>query len=236
MKRLIRRGLKQLGFEIRPIGFNQDVLAFIADRRIDVILDVGGNIGQFGLSLRAGGYRGKIISFEPVSAVYQALAVTAAADGNWEANNSALGAKAGCATINVSDASVFSSILTSRPAATNHEATASVKRTEIIEVRTLDAALPAPMGNILLKIDTQGYEKQVLEGGRQTLRYVKGVLMELPVIHFYEQSWQLHEAIAFMAEAGFVPAQIHPVSYHSADKVSLVEVDCLFRPRNPETD
>lgn len=39
-----------------------------------------------------------------------------------------------------------------------------------------------------------------------------------------------------MAEIGFVPAQIHPVNYHSVDTVSLVEVDCLFRPRDERWD
>ena len=91
-------------------------------------------------------------------------------------------------------------------------------------------------GNILLKIDTQGYEKQVLQGGRQTLSRMKGVLMELPIIQLYEGNWQFHEALEFMASAGIVPAQIHPVNYHSKDRVSVVEVDCLFRPRDRRLD
>ena len=36
-----------------------------------------------------------------------------------------------------------------------------------------------------------------------------------------------------MADAGFVPAQIQPVNYHGLDNVSLVDVDCLFRPLGP---
>jgi hypothetical protein len=58
----------------------------------------------------------------------------------------------------------------------------------------------------------------------------------LPIIQLYEGNWQFHEAIAFMAEAGFVPAQIHPVNFHWIDEVSLVEVDCLFRPRDDRLD
>ena len=236
MTRILRLGLDQFGLELRPTRFNQDVVNFVADRGIDVVFDVGGNIGQFGLSLRAGGYRGKIVSFEPVSAVYRILAATAAADSNWEANNVALGAVTGRATINISDATVFSSMLTAKPAATNHETTAAVMTTQMTDVQTLDTVVPKPMGNMLLKIDTQGYEKMVLEGGRRALASMKGVLMELPVIHLYEQTWQFHEAVAYMADAGFIPAQIYPVTYHSADKVSLIEVDCLFRPRNEQMD
>ncbi len=236
MKRFINHNLGRFGFEIRQTGHGRSVMDFMANRAVDVVLDVGANVGQFGSSLRAQGYRGKIVSFEPIRSVYQTLAAMAAADGNWEAHNFALGTEAGRTTINVSDASVFSSILPSAPAAALYDTSASVSHTETIEVQTLDTVMPTTKRNTLLKIDTQGYERQVLEGGRQALKMMQGVLTELPIIHLYERTWQLHEAIEFMAAAGFVPAQIHPVNYHSIDKVSLVEVDCLFRPRDGRVD
>jgi hypothetical protein len=121
-------------------------------------------------------------------------------------------------------------------AATEFDSGAVVRRTETIIIQTLDEILPKLSGNVLLKIDTQGYEKQVLEGGRQMLLRVKGILLELPIIRIYKGTWQFHEAAEFMASIGFVPAQIEPVSYHSKDKVSLVEVDCLFRPRDVQLD
>jgi FkbM family methyltransferase len=236
MKQFIQRNLNRFGLEIRQTGCNRDVMDFVADREINVILDVGANVGQFGEMMRVKGYRGKIVSFEPISAVYQALAAKAIADGAWETNNFALGAKTEHATINVAASSVFSSMLESRDAAASFDETAAVTRTETIEVRKLDDLLPIMTGNILLKIDTQGFERQVLEGARQVLPMVKGVLMELPIIHLYEGVWRFHEAVAFMEDLGFVPAQVQPVNYHSADEVSLVEVDCLFRPRDSRLD
>jgi FkbM family methyltransferase len=236
VKQFIQRNLKRFGLEIHRAGIGRDLMDFIADRDIDVVLDVGANVGQFGESLRTKGYRGKIVSFEPIAAEYQTLAAKATADGNWDTNNFALGAKSESATINVADSSVFSSILPSTTAAVKFNATAAVSRTEMIQVRTLDDVCPNLSGNVLLKIDTQGYERQVLEGGRHMLPTVKGVLMELPIVHLYEGTWQFHEAVEFTAEIGFVPAQIHPVNYHSADTVSLVEVDCLFRPRDSRLD
>jgi FkbM family methyltransferase len=236
MKQFVLRNLKRFGLEIHQTGFRRDVMDFVADRDIDVVLDVGANLGQFGEMMRAKGYRGKIVSFEPISGVYQALAAKAMADRDWETNNFALGAQAEHTTMNVAASSVFSSMLPSRAAAFGFDDTAVVTHTETIEIRKLDDILPAVSGNVLLKIDTQGYERQVLEGGRHVLPMVKGVLMELPIIHLYEGNWRFHEAIQFMEEAGFVPAQIHPVNYHSADGVSLVEVDCLFRPRDSRLD
>jgi FkbM family methyltransferase len=236
LKQLIRRTANRFGYDIRRLGYDPDLLAFIRDREIETVLDVGANVGQFGQSLRSRGYRGRIVSFEPISAVYAVLAAAAAGDGDWETNNFALGARTERATINVAVESVFSSILPTSGAAARYDADATMTRSEIIEVRTLDEVYPRAAGNVLLKIDTQGYERQVLEGGRSILPLLKGLWMELPIVHLYQNTWQLHEAIAFMAAAGFVPAQIHPVSYHSADKVSLVEIDCLFRPREERLD
>jgi FkbM family methyltransferase len=236
MKEFIRRNLRRLDLDLVRASFRQTVMDFIFDRNIDTVLDVGANVGQFASELRAKGYTGKIISFEPVPSVFQILSETAEADPNWEVHNFALGATAERATINISDSSVFSSLLPTTNAATAFTDTAASTRTEIIEVRPLDEVLPAVSGNILLKIDTQGFERHVLEGGRNTLPGLKGVLMELPIIQLYEGNWQFHEAVAFMSDAGFVPAQIHPVNFHSLDKVSLVEVDCLFRPLDPRLD
>jgi FkbM family methyltransferase len=236
MKRFIRRSLKHFGLEIRRIETTRTLMGFVTDRDIDVVLDVGANAGQFGSSLRAQGYRGKIVSYEPISTVYQMLAATTATDLEWEINNFALGLKTGYVTINVSRSSEFSSILPSTCAAMKYTAAAAIIRTELIEVRKLDDVFPNISRNALLKIDTQGYERQVLEGGRSLLPQLKGVLMELPIVHLYQGTWQFHEAIEFMADAGFVPAQIHPVNFHSTDRVSLIEVDCLFRPRDPRVD
>ena len=201
-----------------------------------MVLDVGANVGQFGDLLRLKGYRGKILSFEPIRAVYETLAVKAAADGNWVANNFALGAKAEQTTINVSQLTVFSSILPASRAALRFDKEAKVAHVEDIVVNTLDDIGRNMSGNILLKIDTQGFEKPVLEGGRQMLPRLKGVLLELPIVHLYEGTWQFHEAVEYLSQAGFVPAQIQPVNFHSADQVSLVEVDCLFRPRDARLD
>jgi FkbM family methyltransferase len=236
MKRFIRRSLKHFGLEIRRIETTRTLMGFVTDRDIDVVLDVGANAGQFGSSLRAQGYRGKIVSYEPISTVYQMLSATTATDLEWEINNFALGLKTGYVTINVSRSSEFSSILPSTCAAMKYNDAAAIIRTELIEVRKLDDVFPNISRNALLKIDTQGYERQVLEGGRSLLPQLKGVLMELPIVHLYQGTWQFHEAIEFMADAGFVPAQIHPVNFHSTDRVSLIEVDCLFRPRDPRVD
>jgi methyltransferase, FkbM family len=233
MNKLVRKACKRLG--IMRVGRRRvrDIVDFIEDRKIDLVIDVGGNVGQFGDGLRSSGYRGKIISFEPVSAVYEQLVEKAKADGNWEAHNCGLGPEPGKAQIHVSELTVYSSILDMTSTANLLDSRTAIARTEEIEVRTLDQIAAELTGNILLKIDAQGYERPIIEGGKQTVPRMLGIQLEIPVIRVYEGEWQFHEAMKYMADIGFVPAQILPVNYHSADKVSGVDFDCLFRPLGP---
>jgi len=232
LNRALRAIYKRLG--VQHVGKRRvrDLYDFIADRKIDVVIDVGANVGQFGESLRAGGYRGSIVSFEPIASAFQSLSKKAAADGNWEVYQCGLGAAPGKAILNVSELSVFSSIMETTGIASLHDKRIAVDHTEEISIRTLDEVAAGITGKILLKVDTQGYEKKTMEGGRQALPRMLGIMLELPVIHAYKGSWRFDEAIKFMDDAGFVPAQILPVNYHTVDNVSAVEFDCLFRPRS----
>ncbi len=232
--RLIRKIYKRLGILHVGRRRTRDLTDFVENRKIDLVIDVGANVGQFGESLRAQGYRGKIVSFEPTQAAFQELARKAAADGNWQVHHCGLGAAAGTATLHASQLSVFNSFLELSATAGLHDQRMAIDHTEQVPIHTLDEIaepLLRESRSLLLKVDTQGYERQVLEGGRQTVARAAGILMELPVIHTYKGDWHLHQAIEYMFELGFVPAQIQAVGYHGADNVSAVDFDCLFRPR-----
>jgi FkbM family methyltransferase len=231
-----RSWARSLGYDIRRSDsrFYKRPIDFIRSRDIDLIVDIGANVGQYGENLRKEGYAGWIVSFEPVAATYETLAVRASRDGRWKALNMALGEHEGTTEINVSESSVYSSILPQLPAAATFSSDASVIRTESIRIARLDdifAELPQSKA-AFLKIDTQGYERQVLSGASERLSHFAGVQMELPIIHLYEGTWRFHEAVAYMSERGFEISNITPVNYDQTDKVALVEVDCIFRRRN----
>jgi FkbM family methyltransferase len=213
------------------------LVQFLEAREIEVVFDVGANEGFFGLFLRQEGYRGRIVSFEPIRDTFRVLAARAEEDGNWEAYQVGLGEAPGSAVINVAESSVFSSLLAHRSAALSFDARAAPARTEEITIDTLDRyASGYSDRKCFLKIDTQGYERQVLLGAQATLPTLFGAQMELPIIHLYSGVWGLYEGLAFMAEQGFVVAQIHPVNHHHLDPVSWVEADCVFRRADPRID
>jgi FkbM family methyltransferase len=227
----VRSLARTFGYDVRRIDshFYKRPVDFIRSRGIDVVVDVGANIGQYGERLRSDGYAGWIISAEPVHAVFNILAARAAADVRWQVLNFAFGEKRGSSQINVSEASVFSSIRSQLPSATAFNAESKVIGRETIRMARLDDVFPElPKGRVFLKIDTQGYEQQVLMGASGCLSRFLGVQMELPIVHLYEGTWSFHEAAAYMHERGFEISNIVPVNYDPADPVSLLEIDCIF--------
>jgi FkbM family methyltransferase len=232
----LARAARRYGLDVRESSKHPNLVDFINDRKIDVVLDVGANSGQFGQKLRGFGYTGVIASYEPVSSAFKYLESIARSDDKWTVNNFAIGAESGQLKINISANTKFSSTLSLRDNAQEFHGGIVTDRVENVPVWTLDHVATEFEGNILIKIDTQGSEREVIEGGRKTVARSRGVLMELPIIALYENSWRLSEAIEYMDGIGFLPTQIDPVNYHPTDRQALVEIDCLFRSRDPRLD
>ena len=232
----LARAARRYGLDVRESSKHPNLVDFINDRKIDVVLDVGANAGQFGQKLRGFGYRGAIVSYEPVSSAFKYLKEIAKSDDKWTVHNFAIGTESGQLKINISANSKFSSTLSLRDEAQEFHGGVVTDRVESVPAWTLDQVATECEGNILIKIDTQGFERQVIEGGRKTVARSKGVFMELPIIALYKNSWRLSQAIEYMDNIGFVPTQIDPVNYHPMDRQALVEIDCLFRPRDERLD
>ena len=73
---------------------------------VTVVLDVGANEGQYGRELRLAGYKGRIVSFEPMAAPFAKLATAARSDPGWDVVQLALGEANAETEINVSRNSV----------------------------------------------------------------------------------------------------------------------------------
>ena len=180
---------------------------------VDLVFDVGANSGQYGAELRRFGYRGRIVSFEPLAVPYAALHKRAARDENWEAVNRALGREPGRQTINVAANSVSSSLLDMLPL---HESVAPYARyvgSEVVEVARLDdmsdSYLPGERGPFL-KIDAQGYESEILAGARQLLPSLIGLEIELSLAHLYANDTLVDEMMAQLKAFGFGLADLRP--------------------------
>jgi len=197
---------------------------------LEVLFDVGAHRGEFARALRREGYRGQIHSFEPGREAFAALAELAAKDDRWEAHPYALGAEAGQLSLNVAATGDLSSFL--EPSAFGAERFAALgQRTEeLVEVKTLEEVLPelcAKGAEVMLKLDTQGFDLSVFEGARGVLPRVRALSSELSLVPLYEGMPHYLEALARYEGAGFRVSGFYPVC-RERDSLALVEVDCVL--------
>ena len=87
----VKQGVKQLlhaaGVEAHRFHPNTSqlarLMAALRHFNIDLVIDIGANEGQFANELRAGGYSGRIVSFEPLSSAHSRLLQVSSGDTAW---------------------------------------------------------------------------------------------------------------------------------------------------------
>jgi FkbM family methyltransferase len=195
------------------------------------VLDVGANDGGYVTALREAGYRGRILSFEPLSVAHVRLVTATEADPAWSAApRMALGDQDGDVTINIAGNSASSSIL---PMTDKHRGAAPESTyvgSEHVEVRRLDGirhpfieSAAAPF----LKIDTQGFETQVLAGAAAILPRIVGVQLEMSLRHLYEGQTLWRDVVASLEAAGFELWAIVPGFFDPATG-RMLQCDGIF--------
>lgn len=187
----------------------------LKSHRVDVILDVGANSGQYAAGLRAAGFAGRIVSFEPLSGPFSQLQRSASTDPLWECRRYALGDVDGKISINVAgNAGESSSVL---PMLKSHQDAfppANYVGTEEVSIRQLDslaAELLRPAEVAFLKIDVQGFEKQVLAGAAATVQdRCVGLQLELSFLPLYDGGMLIREALDIAYSLGFTLTGLQP--------------------------
>jgi len=195
-------------------------------RDFRTVLDVGASRGQFAL-FAANRFPGAhIVCFEPLPG--PAADLRRVMGDRVEVHETAVGAAAGTAVINVSARDDSSSLLPIG-ARQRREFPGTETESQIeVPVTTLDQAIgEAPDRPCLLKIDVQGLELEVLKGAGSTLEQVDEALIECSFVELYEGQAMADEVVVFLFEAGFRLAGVHEVT-HSSDGTAI-QADFLFR-------
>lgn len=227
IRSMIKQALLRAGFE--RIVARPTLQTFLTHHQVELVIDVGANAGQFGNAIGEGGYQGRIHSFEPISTVFEELRTTATGDSLWSLTNAAVGAAPGEAQINVATFTPYSSIKPVSAHGAAFDSRAAGVRVETVPVVTLDDMFRIEVCPLFLKIDTQGFEEEVLEGAKDLLDRCVGLQLELPIEQLYEGVWSFTDAVEHMRALGFVPAQFTFVNSLNDDPSSAVEFDCVFR-------
>jgi FkbM family methyltransferase len=247
VKNLIRQSCRTLGYEIIPLrdvkdrDFSIHLSQLFALLQVDCVFDVGANVGQYRDFLRNKvHYTGTIVSFEPIASDVSILRKRAAQDGNWLIEGCALGAERGRMPINVAKSDQFSSFLT--PDNGRVPAFAGLNDTshsEIVEIFPLDdifAALQQRIGfrQPYLKLDTQGYDTEVLRGAKAVLPAICALQTEASVIAIYRNMPDYKKTIGLLNECGFELTGLYPVSRDECLRV--IELDCVMLNRQAARD
>jgi FkbM family methyltransferase len=232
----VRNVLRKAKVEVVPVFPATNLLAMHLDLlfsklKISCVLDVGARCGEYGIFLRRNGYRGDIVSFEPVAENFKELAKVAARDPKWHCLNYALGAEDSTASINVSYRTHFSSFRQLNSTAVNLFGDSSqVERSEEVQIRQLDGilnALPVELGDrTYLKMDTQGWDLEVLKGAQKALSYIVALQTEVTVRPIYDDMPVMQESLAAITGYGFAPSGFFPVTLDYS-RLTLVECDLV---------
>lgn len=200
---------------------------------IDCVIDVGANEGQFGEFLRRQvGYGGAIESFEPAPTTASRLGRRIATDRRWYVHQVALGARNETRALHVTQDDKFSSFLDPvRTELQPFQAHSAVIDQPIVTIRCLDS-IAVEIGrirearNVFLKLDTQGFDLDVVRGASSVLDRVRVLQSEMSVIPIYEGTPDYHISINEIESLGFEVAGFYPLSYDSRGR--LIEFDCLM--------
>lgn len=235
MKKIAKTFLRGLGFDVHRLSPasnpSAQILAALNYVQADIVFDVGGNIGQFAQELRSVGFSGEIVSFEPLSTAHSALSKAAQFDSKWKIHSrSAIGDCDSEIEINIAGNSASSSVLPMLDLHSSAAVGSAYVASERTPIARLDSVVPSylpPDGRPFIKIDTQGFESQVLDGAAETLKRAQGVLLELSLVPLYEGQTLWLAMIQRMADQGFTLWAIQKGFTHPRTGRSL-QVDAIF--------
>lgn len=235
LKRQVKAGLRGVGFELKRYDpeatYPKRRQRLLESERVDVVIDVGAHAGEFGQALRHDGYQGKIVSFEPISGLFERLEALTTADGSWACRRTAVGNQDGEIEIHVSGNDGFSSSVREM-AAIHREANpmSSYVGSETVEITTLDRIRDEIVERdtrACLKVDTQGFESEVLAGATDVLKNCRVVELELGFAELYDGQPLFPDLLEEMNAQGFVLTDIEP-GFKDAGTQRLLQVDGLF--------
>mgnify|MGYP000275893622 CR=1 FL=1 len=172
-----------------------------------------------------------------LSAFVEILKNNAAQFPNWQVNNFGLGIKDETALMNISANTESSSILDINETHIEIAPNAVFVGKEQIILKQLDSIfseISKLHKNIFLKIDTQGFEYNVLEGALKSLPYIKGIELEMSFVPLYKDEKTFAEMHDYITNKGFQLALIEP-QIHQADTGALIQADCVFVQKNNKT-
>lgn len=216
--------------EVTSLLLQEHLMGLFAHYRVDCVLDVGANKGQYARMLRRAGFRGQIVSFEPVPDAFAELTERAQRDSNWSVHQMALGRSEGVTQMQVAPGTMSSLLTPSAYGTGRYKQLREVTEVDV-PVRRLDAVLadlPEVHGKrLFLKMDTQGFDLEAFAGLGERVDSVVAMQSEVALLTVYDQMPRLPEALPVYEAAGFGVTAFYPVS-RERETWRVLEFDCVM--------
>ncbi len=171
----------------------------------ETIIDVGANTGQFALMISRVFPEAEIYSFEPVPDCFDSLKANTRKVAHCKVFNTALGSEPGRAVFQRSGYTPCSSFLKR-----NDKLVCEIPETEEstsieVPVDSLDHFFcdEALRPGILLKLDVQGYEREVVKGAAAFLQKVDAVVTEVAFVPQYHDQPLFDDIYTLLRAHGF---------------------------------
>lgn len=231
-KSFVRRLVNRAGYELVHLQASETsyIRSLAASHAIDLVLDVGANEGQYGQHMRAIGYAGDMLSFEPGDVAYRRLVANSRHDGRWHTLKLALSDRSGEAQLHISGNLVSSSLLPMDADHIEADPRSAYVKAETVPLGRLDALDLSPYQNLWLKIDVQGTEATVLDGAAEVMHRVRVIQLELSLRELYVGQSSLLELLGSLSAKGYQLTGLEP-GFRNPRTGDLLQVDGIFRQR-----
>jgi len=229
MKRIIKKAMNAIGLDVhrntavrsQSRGWTVEYLSSLGDFLYVVDVGVGYGTGV----LYEAFPQAEIILVEPLIE-YKESIEEIKSRYSAQACFSALGSKKGEKTILVDTALPTRTSFFDR---TKLTVTQSKLEERLVSVTTLDDVYVdfSLKDDVLLKIDTEGFELEVLKGGKQALKKTSVIVAEVSILERFNDSYHFSELIYFLEENGFRLFDIIKVAPRK-NKPGAKYVDAVF--------
>ncbi|HVI25616.1 MAG TPA: FkbM family methyltransferase [Xanthomonadaceae bacterium] len=235
LESLLRRAINHCGFDLtryRPEASEAGRLArMLQHNEVNLVIDVGANVGQYARRLRQAGYAGRILSFEPLLEAHARLLALSRNDPHWTVGpRVAIGDREHEVELHISGNSVSSSVLEMLDSHIAAAPGSEYVATERVSMATLDGLLREHLHKDVrpfLKVDTQGFEDRVLAGASAVLAQARGVQLELSLVSLYEGQQLFEPLMDHLSRTGFSVWAIWP-GFCDAATGRMLQVDAVF--------
>jgi FkbM family methyltransferase len=241
IRRLVLSTLRALGWEVQRVRHSHTERQVLKNLLLlsgaDIVLDVGANIGQFGDMLFGLGFKGRLVSFEALPDIHRQLTEHARTAGAaWQvAPCAALGSARGKVEMNVAANLVSSSILPMRQDHVDAAPDSKYITRTLVDIQRLDelaSRYVTPDADLLIKIDTQGYEREVLEGATALLPQTVALQIELSLVSLYEGAPDFVDMLGRVLAQGFELFGLVP-GFRDPRSGRLLQMDGFFLRTRP---